>query len=335
MANPVDILNAGTEVPLGATSVPQNTIATVDLDDPDVLEDVVRYVDQLLGVAGAGGAGDAVLAANQTFTGDNTFDGLVIIGDGAGGVQTAVSSAGQILWRSKVLGDSAQRFQIATDGKLTWGDGTGVNDISIERTGGGVFTIDAPILFPSDEYIEATDGNSPTDVLIRGAVNSDTNVRFALYRSGTMEWGTGSGGSAMSLALTAVDMLTTTGTLQANLPSNIPGFATKRSTDANNKWEVDRDGAIRWLDGTGTLKTILSRSGDDMFLIPAGAGGGKFTVGDEFEVGTNIAVLGNSQLGDSPADTVAFHGVAGVAQQATPVTLGDVITVLQNLGLVA
>lgn len=59
MANPVDILNAGTEVPLGATSVPQNTIATVDLDDPDVLADVVRYVDQLIGVAGSGGGGGA------------------------------------------------------------------------------------------------------------------------------------------------------------------------------------------------------------------------------------------------------------------------------------
>jgi len=40
-------------------------------------------------------------------------------------------------------------------------------------------------------------------------------------------------------------------------------------------------------------------------------------------------------IGNSSAATISFYNGLSSAQQATPVTLADVITVLQNLGLVS
>jgi hypothetical protein len=49
----------------------------------------------------------------------------------------------------------------------------------------------------------------------------------------------------------------------------------------------------------------------------------------------NLTVTGNAAIGNAGADTLGFYGATPVAQQAAPVTLGDVIAALQALGLVA
>jgi hypothetical protein len=83
-------------------------------------------------------------------------------------------------------------------------------------------------------------------------------------------------------------------------------------------------GRLEWGDGTAVADTNLYRDT-----------AGVLKTDTALQVGTFLNVLADFTAGSSPSDVLSFHGAPAVSQQATPVTLGDVITVLQNLGLVA
>lgn len=74
--------------------------------------------------------------------------------------------------------------------------------------------------------------------------------------------------------------------------------------------------------------------GNSGYAISAGAGTIDIS-GANLYVTTNLSVDGNVNLGNDAGDLIGFYGATAVAQQAAPVTLADVITVLQTLGLTA
>lgn len=99
-----------------------------------------------------------------------------------------------------------------------------------------------------------------------------------------------------------------------------------------------------------TAPFIPDHSGGDVVVVEKFGGATVLDYNDDddrFNVNTTLkcnalvqaqvgfTAAGEIDLGASPTDTIGFFGKAAAVQQAAPVTLGDVIALLQVFGLAA
>lgn len=313
------------------------------------------------------------LGDNNVWTGSNEFQGAVLVtsgsfvaGDAALGTAT--------LFAVRETADVASRLQIHADGSFHFGDGTGATDTSLARTGvneltTGNFVVSGgagtALKFNGDGEIDANFGASATTYWLKGGAAADAQPRIRADRSGLFEWGGGAGLPDTNLYRSAANTLKTdtifvvgagfralglasffdnldavSGTSQLlfqaqSLASNVV-VKFRVTPDPFDSYNVWADGTQEWGDGAGALDVSQARTGVGELTIT----GNLIVTGDVTSNGsiTNGTVnlqSGASYIGSAPSDVLSFYGVTAVAQQAAPVTLGDVITVLQNLGLTA
>lgn len=99
-------------------------------------------------------------------------------------------------------------------------------------------------------------------------VGSEANPRFQRTVDGKLEWGPGSGTAPdTNLYRSAANTLTTDDVFEAKqvirsltTSPTAGSFASKVSTDANDRWSMITSGAMSWGDGTGAHDVQLSRS---------------------------------------------------------------------------
>jgi len=183
----------------------------------------------------------------------------------------------------------------------------------------------------------------------------DSDPRFLFRGDGKLEWGDGTNPADTNLYRSGIGQLTTDGTINlgtafesrvgpisARFGDGVdfatvgPGEFTASKTgfgavfsadvigDVQDRFKISVDGLIEWGVGSGATDTNLYR-----FDV------NKLKTDGSLIVTEALQVEGNAFIGDAPTDTLGFYGATAVAQQAAPVTLADVITVLQNLGLTA
>jgi hypothetical protein len=86
-------------------------------------------------------AGDFVGRTNvQTITGAKTFDADVTLSDNKVIFDDMATSAAVII-NSDVTGDTQKRLVVEASGKHTWGDGSSVGDVVLERTAANVLEL--------------------------------------------------------------------------------------------------------------------------------------------------------------------------------------------------
>ena len=98
-------------------------------------------------------------------------------------------------------------------------------------------------------------------------------------------------------------------------------------------------GQVQIAAADGSFTNFASSVVTDQLIIQEVSGPPGLTQTQMGDSGWSLGVGGsannaiNVELNGSGGANVGFFGAAGVARAATPVTLGDVITILQNLGL--
>lgn len=100
-----------------------------------------------------------------------------------------------------VSGDTHDRFALFSDGKMEWGPGNGVADLSMYRSGVGVLTLDGQIVQNSPEFAALTitrdaGGVGGAAILIQNddlaatwAIGVGAGETFSIYRSGVDAFG--------------------------------------------------------------------------------------------------------------------------------------------------
>jgi hypothetical protein len=233
------------------------------------------------------------------------------------------------------------------------GDAANKGYVDVAASGGGFDpaasqTITAPWVF--EDALETQNGIVSLTGLQVYASTGSVNIQAV---TGAVQIVSGTGIAMSGSVSMGVDLLT-----DPFLSMGVAGEAEPRVL-------VDGDGSFNFGDGAAPADTKLYRYGPaqmavDGFVISAagalacldsGIGTG-LIIGPSNEINmyldgglarlsAGLIVDGTgdfregASIGDGPSKPVGFHGVTPIAQQATPVTLGDVISVLQNLGLVA
>lgn len=158
-----------------------------------------------------GGALSGTFTGTPTFTGGPSFTTASVLFSRA--------AATDIAARTRVTGDSQDRFQAQADGKLLWGPGNATQDAVLFRE-------TANTLATTDTLLRIYRGSTSNNALaVR--VTGDTQSRWFMNADGTMAWGAG-GGSATDTNLyrSAADTLKTDDSFQVGANLTVTGNAT-------------------------------------------------------------------------------------------------------------
>lgn len=118
-------------------------------------------------------------------------------------------------------------------------------------------------------------------------------------------------------------------------------FAGQVVGDSNDRFKITGGGTILIGDGTTSPDCTIGSDGAGGLEITTATGNLTFfPAGDTVFNQTAtfnepVDMNGNVSLGDGPTRNISFFGAPAVPQQPTPVTLGDVIALLQAYGLAA
>lgn len=115
-------------------------------------------------------------------------------------VDLTVAAASTDAVTLKVSGDTQKRLIINGDGSMEWGSGSGATDLTISRTGAGYLFTNATI------QSEKSSGGSLGFLV---TVTGDTQSRFTVFNSGTLQWGSGSASQDTNLYRSGADTLRT------------------------------------------------------------------------------------------------------------------------------
>jgi len=123
---------------------------------------------------------------------------------GPGQTATSFNAIGSVPsdqgFTAAVNGDTSKRYIVHDDGKIEWGPGNNVPDISIARTGAGYLFTNATI-----QSEKAAVGN----VAFVATVTGDTQSRINVFNGGTIQWGSGSIAQDTNLYRASADTLKT------------------------------------------------------------------------------------------------------------------------------
>lgn len=144
------------------------------------------------------------LTGSQTISGAKTFTA----------VQTLQGSTATVLQQHKVTGDTNNRFQITTDGALSFGPGNAAVDVTLSRSSGG--SLSNTVNYQSNR---ATNLLQAYTALVAG----DTNDRWRAYADGKQEWGTGAAARDTNLYRSGVGILKTDTAFQVGTDLTVSG----------------------------------------------------------------------------------------------------------------
>jgi len=187
---------------------------------------------------------------NTAGTGAGTYQG-------PGGTLASIRSAYGNSFTAAMVGDTGTyRFNVDSNGKIWWGDGT----IGTSGSPSGDTTLyrGAPDqLTTDDEFrISRTAGLNALTILVPG----DGQTRFKMFPSGQMFWGDGTLAPDTTLYRSNINVLRTDGSMVAIGGFNAAGMATAGAAawqssvtgDTQIRFTVDAAGTMRWGPGGST-----------------------------------------------------------------------------------
>lgn len=221
--------------------------------------------------------------------------------------------------RLRQAGDSAYRLVVRSNGNLLWGAPGADEDTNLYRS--------AANTLKTDDSFVAAGTLSALGSFVGSGLLLGPSGQVNLFRNAANRLETNSGVEVGGALYT--QSLDTSGNITMSGGTLIGGAYGSAGNNAYwvgaagdgfpiGRFTWTREGGLSWGDGTAGHDTNLYRS-----------------AADTLKTDDHFVAASGATIGDAPADLVGFHGATPIAQQATPVTLGDVITVLQNLGLVA
>jgi hypothetical protein len=182
------------------------------------------------------------ISANATFTNSPIFQGT--------------TDTTQAL-RTQVTGDAVPRLQVATSGKLIWGDGALAGDASLYRESAGILASDAQLRF-----LQSAAGGDCLTTRVTG----DTSSRLLVEADGKLQWGPGNATQDTNLYRSASDTLKTDSKFVAEVET-VSG--TSLFTVATGWSLVEAEG--RRTCGIASLSILIERTGADLTATSAGA----------------------------------------------------------------
>lgn len=172
----------------------------------------------------------------------------VSIGAGNAFIGYTSTASGTVKLKTRVTGDTVDRFSITANGDLNWGPGNAVSDTSLVRSGVGALTtfstissaaitssgtvtaanlttagtltaaalsITGDLSLAAGSKLASLLSSATNTTKIQFQISSDTGFRFTQTADGTQTWGSGaSGGGGQSIQYVDANTLKTTGTWQ-------------------------------------------------------------------------------------------------------------------------
>lgn len=168
-------------------------------------------------------------------------------------------------------------------------------------------------------------GNSGAAINISSNTNGDTNARFALSANGTVNWGSGSAATDVTLSRTGTSSLTvtgnlaTTGTLSTSAGGRIVSFSSAGGTliysafvngDSQDRFEIDSNGRLLWSAGSGSMDTNLYRNAAGVL-----------------KTDQSLSVAGNLTVGGIGSVQTAYKSSGQAVTNSTTYTADSALTV--------
>jgi hypothetical protein len=226
---------------------------------------------------------------------------------------------------TRITGDVNARGVFATDGKLSWGDGSNPQDTTLYRANPGELKTDTVLTVGGELHtnnLVRSNRTNPSDSAFEGRATGDANARWFVREDGLMFWGPGNAVQDTNLYRSGVGALKTDGALAVGGSLNASGGATFTTAaplsqaatsgttafraaavgDASDRFQMKGSGLQEWGDGTNPRDTNLYRSAADTLKTD-----------DSFVVGGDLTVSSTTWSTYVPA--VANGGTATWTQQ--------------------
>jgi len=170
--------------------------------------------------------------------------------------------ANRLSFQTVIASEAQSRFNIRSEGKFEWTDGTNPVDVSLSRGGVGTLFLGGT----SQKGALRVYGGAGTDDVFQAIVTTDAQLRFRVNAAGQMFWGTGTAVKDTSLYRNGVGILalgspSEKGSLRlygaVAADSNLEG---RIASDAQARWQIAADGTASWGSGSAATDVSLARS---------------------------------------------------------------------------
>jgi hypothetical protein len=173
---------------------------------------------------------------------------------------------------TRITGDVNARGVFATDGKLSWGDGTATQDTTLYRANPGELKTDTILTvggeLHTNNLVRSNRANA-TDSAFEGRATGDVNARWFVREDGLMFWGPGSAVQDTNLYRSGAGTLKTDNNLTVNgdLTVSSTTWSTYVPTVANG-------GTVTWSQQVGWYKKLGKMVFVEIYLSATAAGSG-------------------------------------------------------------
>lgn len=223
--------------------------------------------------------------------------------NGSSAQYLTVSNSGATDWAvvANLLGDSANRFQVNSDGKIGWGDGTSAVDTNLYRIGAsslktdGHLTVGANLLVRgATSQVVLDSQNSSTNTVFAARVSGDAYSRVAIRTDGLIRFGVGTVDLDTNLYRQSVGVLRTDGSLAASANISIVGtgafiarsqpsssqltYVSRLATDTTDRFQLQADGSMAWGNGASAADVFMSRGGTNILNLGSSTQKGTFYI---------------------------------------------------------
>lgn len=283
--NPANKVTAGGEVLATEGYADTVSASKVSLDGDTMTGNLImdnRYVE----AAGISQTTRMSYGGIDVHTNDNTADTAIVPGN-----LTNYNSADTDRFiRSFITGESHPRFSQVTNGKMSWGSGSAVEDTNLYRSDAGTLKTDGNII---------VDGDSITVTGVDSMYAQVSGNRLAIADDATR--------------LAYFDQNGVTLYLPADfLPDNWVVFSSSLYSDFINRFQLYGSGKLAWSNGVDEIDTTLYRSAastlktDGTFIVGdvAGSTSTIYEGAAVFEAGGGTATI-------DPSDSINIRDAAG------------------------
>jgi hypothetical protein len=173
---------------------------------------------------------------------------------------------------TRITGDVNARGVFATDGKLSWGDGTATQDTNLYRANPGELKTDTVLTVGGELHtnnLVRSNRTNPTDSAFEGRATGDANARWFVREDGLMFWGPGNAVGDTDLYRSASATLKTDGNFVVG--SDLTVSSTTWSTYVPT---VTNGGSVTWSQQLGWYKKLGKLVFVEIYLAASGAGSG-------------------------------------------------------------
>lgn len=177
---------------------------------------------------------------------------------------TAENASTNLVLSSMVSGDTFIRYGVTAAGSLTWGSGSGAQDLTLFRIAANILSIG----FSTQRGALRTYASINGDIQYSIFKTTDTQPTFTVNGLGTIGWGPG-GSTAQDTDLYrgGVGIVETTGILRTNTGGFVAAngsaartvFYTFATGDTFNRFAIGGDGSMNFGTGSATADAFITR----------------------------------------------------------------------------